>query len=60
MNIKGVEKMKMDNKGFAITGIVYSALLLFLVLLAGILSMMATRKVILDKIKKEIEYNLNK
>ncbi|MDD2180864.1 MAG: hypothetical protein PHW32_00665 [Bacilli bacterium] len=44
--------MKLNNKGFAITGILYTALLLFLVLLAGILSMMSTRKIILDKMKK--------
>ncbi len=55
-----MKKMKLNNKGFAVTGIIYSALLLFLVLLAGILSMMATRKVLLDKIKKEVEFKLNK
>ncbi|MDD2518825.1 MAG: glycine rich domain-containing protein [Bacilli bacterium] len=51
--------MKLNNKGFAVTGILYTALLMFLVLLTGILSMMSTRKVLLDKMKKDVYTRLN-
>jgi len=39
----GVDLMKLNNKGFAVTGILYTALLMFLVVISGILSMMSTR-----------------
>lgn len=44
----------LNNRGFAISGIIYSVLILFLIILTGFLTMLASRKVILDKIKKEV------
>ncbi len=49
----------MNNKGFAISGIIYSLLILFLLLLFGILSIMGARKMILDKLKNEVMEELN-
>ena len=46
--------MKLNNKGFAITGIIYAILLLFIVLIVGILMMLGNRKILLDKLKNEI------
>lgn len=46
--------MKLNSKGFAITGIMYSVLILFLALLLGILAILNSRKVLLDKTKKEL------
>ncbi len=51
--------MNLNNKGFAITGILYTSLLMFVLLLTGIMTMMASRKVILDKTKKEVLSTLN-
>ena len=43
----------MNNKGFAISGILYSILVLFLILLALILSNMKSKKQILDRLKED-------
>lgn len=51
--------MRLNNKGYAVSGILYTMLLMFVLILAGVLSMMSTRKVLLDKMKKEVENNLN-
>lgn len=51
--------MKLNNKGFAVTGILYTALLMFLVVISGILSMMSTRKVLLDKMKRDAAEEFN-
>ena len=51
--------MKLNNKGFAITGILYSVLILFLALLLGILGIVSSRKILLDKTKSEIINKLN-
>lgn len=51
--------IKFNNKGFAISGMLYSSLILFLVLLLGVLSIMASRKIVLDKEKKEVMDELN-
>lgn len=48
----------MNNKGFAISSILYTMLLLFVIMLAGILSMMSSRKILLDKTKKDVLYNI--
>lgn len=48
----------MNNKGFAISGILYTMLLLFVIILAGVLSMMSSRKILLDKTKKDVLYNI--
>ena len=49
----------MNKKGFAISGIIYSLLILFLLLLFGFLSIMGARKMILDKLKNEVMEELN-
>ena len=49
----------MNKKGFAVSGIIYSILILFLILLFGILSIMGARKMILDKLKNEVMEELN-
>lgn len=46
--------MKLNNKGFAITGIMYAILLLFIILVVGILVMLGNRKILLDRLKFEI------
>lgn len=45
---------KLNNKGFAISGIMYTLLLLFILLVSGFLIMIASRKSILDSIRREI------
>ncbi len=49
----------MNNKGFAVSGIIYSILILFLVLIFGVLSLLGTRKLILDKVKNDVMNELN-
>jgi len=44
----------MNKKGFAISGIIYSILVLFFILLFCILSLLGTRKLTLDKIKNTV------
>ncbi len=46
--------MKLNNKGFAISSMLYSILLLFLMLIVGVLAILGNRKVVLDKVKNEI------
>lgn len=53
--------MKLNNKGFAITGILYTILILFLLLISSILLMLTTRInrliKLTDSINKEVENN---
>lgn len=49
----------MKQKGFAISGILYSILILFLALMLGIMTTLAKQKVLLDKIKSEVNQRLN-
>lgn len=53
--------MKLNNKGFAITGILYTILVLFLLLLTSLLLMLTTRInrliKLTDDINKEVENN---
>lgn len=51
--------MKLDNKGFAISGILYAVMILFLTLILALLSMISNRKLALDKYKSEIKTSLN-
>ena len=51
--------MKLDKRGFAVTSIIYSMLVLFLALLLLITSNLASRKVLFDKEKNEILDKLN-
>ena len=48
-----------NRKGFAISVIMYSILLLFIVLLASIMAILATRKTLLDKSKQDVTSFLN-
>lgn len=49
----------MNSKGFAVSGIVYSVLILFFLLIFGVLGVLGSRKLILDKMKNEIINELN-
>ena len=49
----------MNNKGFAVSGIIYSILILFLILVFGILSILGGRKLINDKLKNDVIDGLN-
>lgn len=51
--------MKLNNKGFAITTILYAVLILFLSLILALLMLIGNRKLVLDKYKSEIKANLN-
>ena len=51
--------MKLNNKGMAISGILYSILVLFLVLLFGILALLASGKYTFDKLKTDITSKLS-
>lgn len=49
----------MNNKGFAISGIIYTILLIFLIVLAGILSLFNSRKNVLDNLKNKVVGEVN-
>lgn len=49
----------MNNRGYAISGILYSILLLFLTLMCGMLTIFATTKFSFDKLRSDIIYKLN-
>ena len=51
--------MKLNNKGFALTSIIYMLIVLFLMVMLLILANLASRKVVLDKIKNDVKENLN-
>lgn len=51
--------MKLNNKGFALTSMIYMLLVLFLMTMLLVLANLATRKVVLDKIKNDVKENLN-
>lgn len=48
----------MNNKGFAISSVMYSILVVFLIILVGILGTLGSRKVVLDKLKKDLKEEL--
>ena len=50
--------MKLNNKGFALTSIIYMLIVLFLMIMLLILSNLATRKVVLDKVKYDVKMKL--
>lgn len=50
---------KLSNKGFAISSILYSIMVLFLMLLLSILGILGSRKATLDRTKKDILDELN-
>ena len=51
--------LKLNNKGFAISGILYATLILFLILMLGTLSTLASGKFLLDKTKNDLIDKLN-
>ena len=51
--------MKLNNRGFAVSTIIYSILILFLIFLFGILSVLGSRKLVLDKLKNDVMNELN-
>lgn len=51
--------MKLNNKGFALTSIIYMLIVLFLILLLLLLANLASRKTILDKVKYDVKNRLN-
>lgn len=57
--IKRGGSVKLNNKGFAISGILYAILILFLVILIAILGILGSRKVVLDKVKMDVFNMLN-
>lgn len=50
---------KLNNHGFAVSGILYPILVLFLMLVIGLLSIMSSRKTVFDRTKNEILDELN-
>jgi hypothetical protein len=51
--------MKLNNKGFAISGVLYPVFILFIALIFGIVGTLSSSKTLLDRIKNEIELELN-
>lgn len=51
--------MKLNNKGFAISGVLYSLLILFITLFLAILTILASTKFSLDKVKNDITNKLD-
>lgn len=54
--------MKLNNKGFAITAVLYGLLILFVILIGSYLTLLGTKKSRLDTITNEVEkdYEFNK
>lgn len=50
--------MKLNNKGFAISAVIYSLMFLFLFLIFATLGLLGSRKVVLDKYKKTVAQDL--
>ncbi len=50
----------MNKKGFAVSGIIYSILVLFLILVLGLLSLNGGRKLVLDRLKNDALSYVNK
>ena len=50
--------MKLNNKGFAISSIMYIILIMAVILISVTLAILSSRKLILDKIKQEVVYNI--
>lgn len=51
--------MKLSNKGFAVSTVMYIILITAIILILAILSILSSRKLILDNIKKEVADNIN-
>lgn len=46
--------MKLNNRGFAISGIIYALMFLFIILIFATLGLLGSRKIVLDKYKQEV------
>ena len=44
--------MKLNNRGFAISGTIYALMFLFIILIFATLGLLGSRKVVLDKYKQ--------
>lgn len=51
--------MKLNNKGFAITSVLYGLLILFVVMMSSYLTVLSAKKNRIDTITKEIEDDYN-
>ena len=51
--------MKLNNKGFVISTLMYALLIVFLFLLIGIITLLSNRKSILDRLKKDVKNEIN-
>ncbi len=51
--------MKLNNKGFAITSVLYGLLILFVLLTSTYLSMLTAKKNNIDKVTEDIEEAYN-
>ena len=51
--------MKLDNKGVAISGILYAVMILFLTIIISLLALISNRKMVLDKYKREVKELIN-
>lgn len=51
--------MKLNNKGFAISSVLYALLILAVSLMFGILAILVSRKMTLDNIKKNVKNDIN-
>ena len=49
-----------DNRGFAISGILYPILIIIVFLIVELLSMLASRKAVLDQIRREVRDEIYK
>lgn len=50
--------MKLNNRGFAISGILYAIMFLFITLIFAVLGLLGSRKIVLDKYKQEVSNKL--
>ena len=51
--------MKLNNKGFVVSTLMYALLIVFLFLIIGIITLLSNRKMILDKLKKDVKEDVN-
>ena len=49
----------MKNKGFAVTGIIYTLMVIFIILIITLLAMFNNRKGLLDKLKDRVLEDIN-
>lgn len=57
--IINIMSKKLNNKGFALTSIIYMLIVLFLMIMLLVLANLAQRKLVLDKLKNNVKKELN-